>query len=305
MQLADTVLLTIEMSAIGIGAITDRFKQVTIVSHVNVLGETSIPTRVAELVDHACKPVELASIAQHIEVIFEGSVIGITISAVDTEAVLVFVRRDLATRRVAVASDIKRRAVAVKLSSCINLATFYIIRYGISVLAKALVPCKHGLVAIEREAQFAALKRLVGKPVAICALMSCSLVIKVSEVVAVCHCQCARLEANELAIPGKLVACKVGTIDGSQVDTICHRAASLVNPSAEGGSGSASDFACVEAILYLKCGISALSYAKDTACRTARCGNCCFVHTIFYDERRASINLCSTCNAADTRRTSH
>ena len=227
-------MLSVEVSAIRICAVTDRLEHVVVVRHVDVVGEACIPTGIAELVDHACEPVELACIAYHAEVVYKRSIVGVAVAAVDAEAVLVFVRRNGAARRVAVAIDIKRCAVAIELSTSIYLTTFYIIRYGIGVCAEALVPDKRALVAVEREAKFAACERFVGEPVAVGTLMPCALVVEVCEVEAVCYNHRARFIADELAVVIELIACHVSADDVSQIDAVCYRAAALVNPSAEG-----------------------------------------------------------------------
>ena len=279
------MLLAVEVSAIGIGAVADRLEHVAVVGHVNVFSKACIPVSLTELVDHASEPVELAGIADGVEAILERSIVELRVAAVDAEAVLELMRRNCAAGRVAVATDFKRCTVAVEFSSCINLTSFYIIRYGISVGFKALIPCNVCLVAIEQEAKFAAFERLVGQPVTICALVACALIVELTEVVAVRHRQCVRFEADELAVPTELVASHISAINGAEVDTIRHGTASLVNPRAESCGGSTCNLACVKAVLELDSRIAALSYAKDAGSRT--CGGCnsCFVHTVFDNER--------------------
>ena len=279
------MLLAVEVSAIGIGAVADRLEHVTIVGHVNVFSKACIPVSLTELVDHAREPVELASVAEHVEVALEGSIVELRVTAIDAEAVLELMRRNCAARRVAVAIDFKRCTVAIEFSTCINLASFYIIRYRISIGVKALIPCNVCLVAIEQEAKLTAFERLVGQPVTICALVACALIVEVCEVEAVRHRQCVRLEADELAVPTELVASHISAINGAEVDAVRHRTASLVNPRAECCGGCACNLACVKAVLQLDSWIATLAYAEDAGSRT--CGGCnsCFVHTVFDNER--------------------
>ena len=304
-QLADAVLLSVEVSAIGIRAVADGLEQVAVFRHVDVLGETCVPVGLAELIHHTGEPIELAGCADHVEVALEGSIVELRIAAVDAEAVLELVRRNLSAGRVAVAGDVEGCAVAVELSACIDVAALYIIRCGIGVGAQALVPDDVGLVAVEREAEFAAAKRVVGEPVAVGALIPFALVVEVGEVVAVRQGHGAGLKADELAVPAEFVACLVGARDVAQVDAVGQGAAALVEPCAEGCGGSAGDVARVEAVLHLQRGVAALSYAEDAACRAAGGGNRRFVDAVFDDEGRACIDLCSACDAADAGGTGH
>ena len=93
MQFADAVLLAVEVSAIGVCCVADGFNQSAVFGHVDVVGKSCIPVCFAELVDHAGEPVDLTCIAEHVETVFEGCVFGIAFSAVDAEAVFVFVGR--------------------------------------------------------------------------------------------------------------------------------------------------------------------------------------------------------------------
>ena len=206
-------------------------------------------------------------------------------------------RRNRASRRVAVAVDINGCAVAVEFSACIHLTSLYIIRYGISIRAEALVPSEHGLVAVEREAKLAARERLVGKPVAVRSLMSCALVVEGREVITIGHRQRAGFIADELGVVAEL--CKVGANDFADVHAVRYGAASLVNPRAESRGRITCNLTCVEAVLELNGGISTLPCADDAACTLDCCCDGCFVDAVLDNERRAAVGLYSTSNAAN------
>ena len=123
-QLADAVLLSVEVSSVGIGGVADRLEQVAVVGHVDVLREACVPVGMGELIDHARKPVELAGIANQAEVAVERGIVHLRVAAVDAEAVLELVWWNCADGCVAVAGDVEWCAVAVEFTAGIDLSAF-------------------------------------------------------------------------------------------------------------------------------------------------------------------------------------